>query len=210
MTLYIVRHGESEGNVERRHQTPTEVLTGKGENQARLLATRFTSVKVDRLIASTMTRAQQTATEISKIVNVEVESNESFVELRLPKEVRGKSHADQNSMQVLAQVNAHQEDPSYHYSDEENIFDFIKRLDTGLQSVISHSSDNDVIVLVVHGYVIRVLLGLILFGTDFSPLLFRLLNAKVKTSNTGITKVEYSPETGWELITFNDHAHLLE
>lgn len=210
MTLYIVRHGESEGNVEHRHQTSTEKLTVTGEAQADLLSSRFSHVKVDRIIASTMTRAQQTAQAISLVVKKEILSDSQFVELRLPKEVRGKSHSDQNSISILKELDKHKEDPDYHYSDEENIFDFIKRLDHGLQSIISSSSDTETIVLVVHGYVIRVLLGLILFGTDFSPLLFKLLNARVKTSNTGITKVEYSPETGWELITFNDHAHLLE
>lgn len=210
MTLYIVRHGESEGNVERRHQTPTEKLTSKGETQARLLATRFQTVHVDRIIASTMTRAQQTAQAIATVVGMTVTGDSTFVELRLPKEVRGKSHADQNSVTIMRELQAHTEDPNYHYSDEENIFDFIKRLDTGLASIVRDAGDDEVIVLVVHGYVIRVLMGLILFGTDFSPLLFRLLNARVKTSNTGITKVEYSKETGWELITFNDHAHLLD
>lgn len=210
MTLYIVRHGESEGNINHRHQTPDEKLTDLGQSQAKLLAQRFHNVKVVRLIASSMLRAQQTAREISKIVDVPVESQAQFVELRLPSEVVGKLHADQNTKAIKAKLEAHREDPDYHYSDEENLFDFIKRLDTGLQSIVANASDSDTIVLVVHGYVIRVLLGLILFGTDFSPLLFKLLNTRIKTSNTGITKVEYSVERGWELITFNDHAHLLD
>lgn len=210
MTLYIVRHGESEGNVNHRHQTPDEKLTDLGQAQAKLLAQRFHTIHVDRLIASSMFRAQQTAQEISKVVNVPVETQSQFVELRLPSEVVGKLHSDQNTKAIKAKLDAHREDPNYHYSDEENLFDFIKRVDVGLQSILAASFDSETVVLVVHGYVIRVLLGLILLGTDFSPLLFKILNGKVKTSNTGITKVHYSLENGWELITFNDHAHLLE
>ncbi len=210
MTLYIVRHGQSEGNVGKRYQTSEEKLTKTGSAQAKLLAKRFKGVKIDRLIASSMTRAQQTAHEISLVTSVPVTSNPYFVELRQPSEVVGKTHTDQNSQTIMDELSKHREDPDYHYSDEENIFDFIKRLDAALNTIVESSSDDDVVVLVAHGYVIRVLLGLILFGTEFSPLSFTMLLSRVKTSNTGISIVNYHPENGWELVTFNDHAHLLE
>ncbi len=66
MELYIVRHGESMGNVGReaeldeqlRHDPP---LTEKGQKQADLLGRYFADLPLDALFASGMRRALQTA-----------------------------------------------------------------------------------------------------------------------------------------------------
>jgi broad specificity phosphatase PhoE len=209
MTLYLVRHGESEGNVGKRFQNHEEKLTELGEKQARVVAQRFAKIRVDAIVASTMTRAQQTAGEIAKVVGKEIIPQSLFVEMKQPSEVVGKFHKDQNAVTIIEKVNKNKHNPTYHYSDEENYFDFISRVDAALHTLEQYGDDENVVV-VAHGHVVRAVVGIILFGTDLSSRNFDMLKDHLSTTNTGISVASYSPERGWQLVTFNDHAHLLE
>lgn len=69
--LILVRHGQSYGNVEKRLDTrpPGAELTPLGREQARAFAEAATS-RPGLLLHSVATRAQQTAAEISAVVDV--------------------------------------------------------------------------------------------------------------------------------------------
>lgn len=68
MILYIARHGET--NPE---QKPEPLLNETGFEQAKLLAQRMSKFKLDRIFASSLIRAQQTAKETADLQNVSVE-----------------------------------------------------------------------------------------------------------------------------------------
>jgi broad specificity phosphatase PhoE len=60
--LYLVRHGETEWTVARRHTGRTDVpLTEAGEEQARALGLALAGVTVDRVLSSSLQRALVTA-----------------------------------------------------------------------------------------------------------------------------------------------------
>jgi broad specificity phosphatase PhoE len=59
MELYLVRHGQSEGNIGR--TSPDPPLTELGIKQARWTALRFRGVRLNRIYASPFLRAIQTA-----------------------------------------------------------------------------------------------------------------------------------------------------
>ena len=62
MYLYLVRHGQSEGNVLRTFHGQTDYpLTEKGREQARLAAEKLRDVSFARCCASDLTRARETA-----------------------------------------------------------------------------------------------------------------------------------------------------
>ncbi len=65
MDLYIIRHGESQGNVGRDIENPH--LTELGQKQAELLALRLRNVKFDAILSSPLTRAVQTATPLAEL-----------------------------------------------------------------------------------------------------------------------------------------------
>jgi alpha-ribazole phosphatase len=209
MKLYLVRHGESEGNVGRYHQTATEKLTTKGLVQAKLVAQRFHGVKVDHIIASTMTRAQQTAKEIASVVKKDIIDQPLFVETKQPSIVSGKKHADPFSLKIMGEISTHRDDPNYHHSDEENFFDFLKRVEQGLHTLENYG-EHDQLMVVAHGHVIRAIIGIVLFGTEFSARNFTQLIDRLQTDNTGVSIAEFSLDRGWILRTYNDHSHLLE
>ncbi len=65
MHIYIIRHGETYGNLNGDGFSETD-LTPKGEEQARLLGERFKDKKLDKIYTSPLVRAVKTAKEIKK------------------------------------------------------------------------------------------------------------------------------------------------
>jgi broad specificity phosphatase PhoE len=62
MRLYLVRHGETEWTLTRRHTGRTDVpLTPSGEEQARVLGLELADVEVGRVLSSPLARAFATA-----------------------------------------------------------------------------------------------------------------------------------------------------
>lgn len=74
-SLILVRHGESEWNAERRIQghDDTSRLTSLGRAQARDVATALGGLGFDRLVASDLRRAYETATIIASTLQLELE-----------------------------------------------------------------------------------------------------------------------------------------
>lgn len=68
MHIYIIRHGETYGNLNGDGFSETD-LTPKGEEQARLLGERFKDKKLDKIYTSPLIRAVKTAKEIKKYHN---------------------------------------------------------------------------------------------------------------------------------------------
>lgn len=209
MTLYLVRHGESEGNFYHRHQSDAEVLTQKGHSQAQKVAKRFASIHVDKIVASPTERTRQTAEEIVAQTHAPIEFDPRFRELQGPSQIQGLAHSDPTAKKVKQKIADHKFDQAFHYSDEDNYFDFIKRVSEGLYALESYG-DEETVVVVAHGHVLRAIIGLLLFGVEFSPQNFDQLIERIQTTNTGISIATHTPERGWQLLTFNDHAHLLE
>ncbi len=208
MKLYLVRHGESEGNKGRMHQTDATVLSSSGLLQAQKVAKRFAHTPVDLIIASTTTRTRQTANEIHKLLKCPIEFDEKLKEQKGPAEVLGKSWEDAKVLEVWEKINKNHHNPNYHTSDEENNWDFIHRISTALESIAQKPQES--IMIVTHGYVIRAITGLVLLGPEFTSRQFQYMKKASFAKNTGVTVCEYTTEHGWVLDTYNDHAHLLE
>jgi probable phosphoglycerate mutase len=64
----FLRHGETEGNARRVYQTPDIPLNATGHAQARLAAEYLRERQVDRILASDMLRAWQTAQAVAETV----------------------------------------------------------------------------------------------------------------------------------------------
>lgn len=82
MLLYIVRHGETEYNKEEMFRGRKDVpLNEAGREQAKRLGMYFENKNIARIFASPLVRAQQTAQEISKVLNAPVETVEEFTDM---------------------------------------------------------------------------------------------------------------------------------
>src|SRR3954454_18160142 len=79
--IVLVRHGETQWNVEQRIQGQGDSpLTPTGVEQARAIGRRLAREHFDRLVASDLGRAMQTAQEIAALTSHEVVPDARFRE----------------------------------------------------------------------------------------------------------------------------------
>ena len=207
--IYFVRHGISEGNEANAYQKLDTPLTDKGRAQALLLAERFSKIPFDVLIASNMERAQETARTIAEKTGHNVITEPLFHEILRPSVVRGKARTDPEALEIMGIVKTYWRKEGKRYLDEENFYDLRNRAIKALEYLISRDEQN--LVVVTHGTIFRMMYSVMIFGKNVEPDIWAKIDELFYVENTGITWVEYDNEyhpDRWQLITWNDHAHL--
>ena len=89
MKVYLVRHGETSGNVAGRHQSEKTPLTERGEVQAADAARYLSTVEPTHLISSVMIRALETARIIGLTLDIIPETSALFAEVGRPPRMNG-------------------------------------------------------------------------------------------------------------------------
>lgn len=205
MKLYLIRHGESEGNAQNLMQGKEGGLSPHGINQAKNMADRLSRIDFDMLLSSDYERAEETASYIWEKTKKEVIVTPLIGERRHPSEVVGKEKSDPEVLMVRDEIWANYHNKNWHYSDEENFFDLRARALEFLSYV--DQLDSKKIAAVTHGFFLRMLIATMMLGENLDPQTFFSFAHFVKTKNTGITMCE-KDEHGWHLLAWNDHAHL--
>ena len=81
MVLYVVRHGETDFNIQKRYCGSTDIpLNKKGLEQAKQLSEKLTEVHFEIIVTSSLMRARQTAEIISEFSNVPLVISNEFKE----------------------------------------------------------------------------------------------------------------------------------
>ncbi len=207
MKLFLVRHGETMGNIGNLYQTADTPLSPEGENQAKKVADRFKGASIDLIYSSTHVRAQETSKLISKETGAKIEPWEKLMEIRRPKEVRGKRVDDHDVEKIMQEVTANFANPNWKYSDEENFFDLEARANLVLDHLLKNHRGQAVI-CVSHGTFIKFLASKAIFRNKLTPEIFNLFRHNVWSANTGVTKLEYTEKYGWRLSYWNDVTHI--
>ena len=92
MSIFLIRHGETDGNRLGVVQVPATPLNEHGLRQARTLAARIRDEGVTRILASDLARAQMTAEVIATEVGVGIEL-EPLLQERNFGDLRGQAYA---------------------------------------------------------------------------------------------------------------------
>jgi|AntRauTorckE6833_2_1112554.scaffolds.fasta_scaffold00942_12 probable phosphoglycerate mutase len=92
MEVYFVRHGETDGNLAKRHQVEISKLTSKGKQQAKDVSIVLKNLSPTHLVTSTHIRAIETAQIISDEIDLVPETSQLFTELHRPKNIYGHYH----------------------------------------------------------------------------------------------------------------------
>lgn len=206
MKVYFVRHGESEYNVKNLHQHPEVPLTKKGHEQAEFIAKRLDRIRIDHVLASPYLRTKQTAEKIVVRLKKPIEYTELVVELHRPSELVGYLYTDPFALEIKEKIKEHLLDASWHYSDEENFYDFKKRAEDFI-ALLEKRFDNENVLVVTHGHIMRMIIA-VMFRSNVTPEEFHRFETFFMTRNTGLTLCEKKKEKDWRLLTWNDHAHL--
>jgi broad specificity phosphatase PhoE len=98
MEIYLVRHGETGGNVAHRHQAENTQLSFVGEQQVKRVAELLEQYKPTHLVTSNLVRAIESARAIGKRCNLIPETNAYFIELARPDCLYGHHHRSLKSM----------------------------------------------------------------------------------------------------------------
>lgn len=205
MKIFLVRHAESELNAKNTHQYPHTKLSKTGLKQAESVAKRFSGIKIDVIMASRYRRAMQTAQIIRGSLKKKIIYTSLLNEIKYSTDIEGHKIGSRLSEKISEEALKHINDPNWHYSDEENFFDFKRRVGAFMRYLKKKNKEN--IIIVTHGHFIRMLLALTLFGDDMSMDEFYKFFRFIRLNNTGITECEFT-EGRWRLLRLNDHAHL--
>ena len=206
MKIFLIRHGESRLNALKIYQHFDTGLSQAGLRQAKSVAARFKHVKIRIIFCSEYTRATQTARIMSRATGTKIIHTKLLNEWRFPSEMRGTRYGNPNAVRILKERAKHINDPEWHYSDEENVFDLKKRVERFLRQL--KKTKQETVMLVTHEHVIRMIMALSVFGRSLDGNGFHRIQRFLYTENTGITELEVDGKGAWRLITFNDYTHL--
>ncbi len=154
MINYLARHGETTGDIENRYGGDyDDHLTDRGRQQSEILAAQLGTKQIEKLYASPLARAQETATMVAKQAGLEIEILPTFKERNgygiltgLTKDEAAQKHPDQ--VEILKDVHA-------AVQGAEEYPDFQRRITDALDDV--SSQDFETIAVVTHGGPIRLI-----------------------------------------------------
>lgn len=210
--VYLVRHGESEGNIGLLRQGSSTPLSEAGKKQVEAITKRFENISIDRIISSPQTRAKHTAEAINRVLNKPIEFSDLLIERKRPSSLIGKPKQDPSVLEIDEQIKKHFHDTGWRHSDEENFQDLKNRAILLFKHIESLEEQN--ILLVTHGVFMRMIASYIVLGEKLTSHQYWDFFVVLKMNNTGITILEQSQfgkeEPRWHIITWNDYAHLGE
>ncbi|MCD5381626.1 MAG: histidine phosphatase family protein [Candidatus Pacebacteria bacterium] len=103
MEIFLVRHGETGGNVAHRHQAEETPLSVKGRQQAATVAQEIKKLNPTHLVSSSLVRTVETASVIGDACDLIPETHTSLIELVRPKHMYGHRHHSLKSKLFYAQ-----------------------------------------------------------------------------------------------------------
>lgn len=98
MEVFLVRHGQTMGNVAKRHQSDDTPLSKAGVEQALEVAKKIKELEPTHLISSHFIRAIETARPVSNATGLDITIQREFAELGRPNYLKGKKHINPRSL----------------------------------------------------------------------------------------------------------------
>lgn len=199
-TVYLIRHGQAEGNLYRRcHSWQNGLLTLKGREQVKALEKRFDGVHFDAVYSSDLYRAMATAGAIYRPrgLTLRVDPNLREIGAGVWEDVMWGEllHDHRDSLTAFLHC-----DPAWSVEGSETFPQVRHRVHAAIQRIAASHPDQTVAV-VSHGCAIRMGLSAWLnFGLDE-------LHKVPLANNTGVAKLEV--ENGYvKVVYYNDDSHL--
>ena len=198
--IYLIRHGEAEGNVFRRiHGQYESLLTPRGHRQVKCVQKRFENIHVDACYSSDLTRTSLTARSIYIPKRLKLRRDPRFREVGLWEwEDLPFGYLDKYEPHAMWAFN---NDPMHWTAPGAETFDdYTQRFLEGMEEA-ARDHEGGTVAIFAHGAVIRGVLMRLFFGNDFSKLPY--------CDNTGVCKLTYHKgQFGYEFV--NDNTHLPE
>lgn len=174
MWIYLIRHGETDGNKNRILQSPDTPLSERGHQQATQLALSFVDKSASAILCSPHVRTQQTAAPLRERLQCPVLFSDLLQE-RSFGSLRGKAYAEIQDDFFAA---------DYCPPDGETHEQFSQRVLQAWQQVSQYAEQLEGnLVVVTHGLVLRVIL------TDILAVSEQQLSS-IRFENTCVTQIK--------------------
>lgn len=158
--LYLVRHGETDWNRDKRFQGQTDIpLNELGREQAQLLNSKLEELKIEIAVSSNLTRAYETAQIATKNLKIPITQDPRFRETNIG-EAEGLTYDELNEkfgLEGLEKWRSYDErDLDFRYPQGESKRELMYRVRTALLDVAQTSSHQNIAIF-AHGMVMRAL-----------------------------------------------------
>ncbi|MBQ9552093.1 MAG: histidine phosphatase family protein [Clostridia bacterium] len=195
MRLFLIRHGESEADLLRVHEGRADFpLTERGLRQAQAMAEYIAqNYHIDRIYASTLQRAAQTARALSEATGVPVQKEPDLMEFNNGL-LAGLSHEEADEKYPVPDL-----PPDKSVYGQESQVEFRARAERIFKKILSEAGENDTVAVVTHGGMIDRLYHVFLNLPVADDLFFC-------TADTGIHEWIVEP-SGRRVARANDAEH---
>ena len=198
--IYLIRHGEAEGNVFRRlHGHYDGLLTPRGMQQVKCVEKRFENIPINACYSSDLTRTSLTARSIYVPKGLKLRRDPRFREISVgPWEDQPYGWLELQYPEEMHHFN--HKPTEWKVKGAETFDEYSQRFYEGVVDA-AQENDGGTIAIFAHGCVIRSLLMREFFGSDVSKLPY--------SDNTGVSKLIYDKgKFTYEFV--NDNSHLPE
>tara|TARA_R110002167_G_scaffold328790_1_gene535327 strand:+ start:169 stop:792 length:624 start_codon:yes stop_codon:yes gene_type:complete len=162
MSIYLIRHGQTNGNRDRIVQTPDTPLSELGHQQAKQLALSFQHIAIGNIISSDYIRTQQTTAPL-RAIKQSAFSLQPLLRERSFGDLRGKAYAD-----ITPDIFAE----GYAPPNGETHPQFIERIKLAWDFILAtYQNTAGSLIVMTHGLVLRELIKQhLIVADDMSPL----------------------------------------
>lgn len=208
MEIYLIRHGETGGNVAHRHQHEETPLTDQGRDQAALVAKRIAKMQPTHIFVSDRVRSIQTGMAIGMATGLTPETDRLFSELLRPQTLYGYKHRSFRSLWYLFRwytgLLSSSDDPAIGES-----YQALRERILSTQLFLSTLPQDAKVVVVSHAVFISMFAGHMNHPRPLSVLgAARTFWHLRKLRNTAITTIRLDADGQWQLVSWNDSSHL--
>jgi len=198
MDIYLVRHGQTAGNLARRHQHPNTPLTTAGEAQAARVATSLAQTDPTHLITSTHKRAVETACIVGTACQLIPKTYPAFQELHRPQYMIGTYLIGWTTIKYV--LRWFYDDASASMHDGETYEALLVRLATARAYIEALPADARVVV-VSHSVYINFFIAHCRHSKRMGLLRAVITFAKILLlKNSSVTHLRYTDSHGWQVV----------
>ena len=201
-TVTFLRHGESVGNLENRHQGHADFpLTEKGRAQAHTLARcwQVEGVTFDRAVSSPLLRARETAEIVCNVLSIPLEFEPGWMEINNGM-LAGLN--DEEAADILVPVRSMSVYTHFGRTGESR-WELYLRAGQMIQKLLDASAGR--MLVIAHGGVLNMAMVAIMGNSPYSS----LCGARFLFLNTTFTTFTYDSASHiWRMLHFDDRSHL--
>jgi broad specificity phosphatase PhoE len=200
LRLLIVRHGQTDWNLEGRSQGHTDIeLNDRGRCEVQSLAVSLENEPIDIIYSSDLSRAASTVKALAESRRIRLILTKALRE-RSYGTWEGKTEAEVLSFDEIARRAYHDNPTLLPSGGSETGIDVFMRATRFLTEVIAEHSSGTVLIA-THGAMGCALISVLLGGTPTTADCMRL-------DNSSVTEVQISERGRRRLIRYNDIVHL--